>query len=36
MFKETCGEIFGQVRFAGAVAGAVHVRAKFCPHTGVC
>ena len=21
MFKETCGEIFGQVRFAGAVAG---------------
>ena len=31
MFKETCGEIFGQVWFAGAV----HVRATFCPHTGV-
>ena len=28
---KTCGETFGLVRFAGAV----HVRANFCPHTGV-
>ena len=32
---KTCGETFGLVRFSGAGAGAVHVRAKFCPHTGV-
>ena len=30
MFKETCGEIFGQVRFAGAVAGCgVRSRVRF-------
>jgi len=33
-----CGETFGPVRFhgAGAGAGAVYVRTRFCPHSGVC
>ena len=33
--EKTCGETFGLVRFVGAGAGAIHVRANFCPHTGV-